>query len=360
MSEPSPAERDAAAAPPEAAAPPVEPAPRDFGASLRAAREAASLTVPALAARLRLHVRQIEALERSDLAALPSLIYVRGFVRGCARELKIDAEPLLADLNRRAGVEPGAQSAPGARAFPLARFGDGSRPIIAIVIVLLVVAGIVGTVIPRRQSITTERGAAEAPAAAPRPAPPELADPAPAEAPAPAAAPAPAPTPTPPPESSDPVRPQALAAAPATTPPPAPRVAAAAGMPQPVQVAKTEARPPRPAVPAPGTAAAAAPAGGDTAAAPAGSAPVLAASAPEAPDLVLHVHSASWVEVVQSNGTTLLAQICAAGSVQEIKGKAPLRIVIGNAPAVDARYRGNPVDLARYANVNGVARFTLE
>jgi cytoskeleton protein RodZ len=348
MSEPSPAERDAAAAPPEAAAPPVEPAPRDFGASLRAAREAASLTVPALAARLRLHVRQIEALERGDLAALPSLIYVRGFVRGCARELKIDAEPLLADLNRRAGVEPGAQSAPGARAFPLARFGDGSRPIIAIVIVLLVVAGIVGTVIPRRQSITTERGAAEAPAAAPRPAPPELADPAPAEAPAPA------------PEGSDSVRPPTLATTPAPTPLPAPRVAPAAGVPPPAQVAKTDARPLLPPVPAPGTAAAAAPAGGDTAAEPAGSAAVLAASAPDAPDLVLHVHSASWVEVVQSNGTTLLAQICAAGSVQEIKGKAPLRIVIGNAPAVDARYRGNPVDLARYANVNGVARVTLE
>jgi len=74
----------------------------------------------------------------------------------------------------------------------------------------------------------------------------------------------------------------------------------------------------------------------------------------------LHVRAEAWVEVVQSNGTTLLSQICPAGSVQTVKGTPPLRVVIGNAALVEVNYRGAAVDLGRYTNVNGVARLTLE
>ena len=106
------------------------PAQADFGSALRTAREAAGISVSTLAGRLRLHVKQIEALERNDLASLPTLIYVRGFIRSCARELRIAPEPLLADLDRRAGVVPGSIAPPVAGSFQLSRFGDGSRPII--------------------------------------------------------------------------------------------------------------------------------------------------------------------------------------------------------------------------------------
>ena len=85
-----------------------------------------------------------------------------------------------------------------------------------------------------------------------------------------------------------------------------------------------------------------------------------AAAASDGATLVLRVHAASWVEVVQANGTSVFSQICPAGSVQTLHAEPPLRIVVGNAAAVDAQYRGNAIDLNRYANANGVARFTLQ
>jgi cytoskeleton protein RodZ len=335
----------------------------DFGAVLRAAREAAGITVPTLASRLRLHVRQIEALERSDLAALPTLIYVRGFLRSCARELKIDVVPLLADLDRRAGVVPGAPLTPSGSSFHLARLGDGSRPIIALAIVALIVAGVIGTLWPRRASVPPKPAIAETPV--PAPAPP-AADAAAASAttgampdPAPAVGTAARPAvpaavgtlvpaaPAPPSATSATNRPLVKAA----PPPPtdahvaaAPKVAIAPAGPAGAKpVAAPTAAPASAPVPAP--------------------APVLATTAVAAAGdatLVLRVHASSWVEVVQANGTSVFSQICPAGSVQTVHAEPPLRIVVGNAAAVEAQYRGNAVDLNRYANANGVARFTLQ
>jgi cytoskeleton protein RodZ len=319
MNDPTPpAPIEEVQAPDSAEAP--EPAAADFGASLRAAREAAGITVATLASRLRLHVKQIDALERADLAALPSLIYVRGFVRSCARELKIDPLPLLDDLNRRAGVLPGAPAAPAGGGFPLARLGDGSRPIIAISLVVLVVAGVVGTLWPRRATVNP-------PAAAPISAPP-LAEPSPAVPEPSTGATGPAGAGTGAVPGAEPAHgPSASTDKPGANKPLAPGATETVGPPE-----------PEPAAPA-------------------------AAAAQAAPDtdaLVLHVHAPSWVEVVQANGTSVFSQICPAGSVQTLRGVPPLRIVIGNAAAVDARYHGAPVDLNRYANVNGVARFTLQ
>jgi cytoskeleton protein RodZ len=319
MNDPAPpAPVEDAQAPGSAEAP--EPAAADFGASLRAAREAAGMTVPTLASRLRLHVKQIEALERADLAALPSLIYVRGFVRSCARELKIDPLPLLDDINRRAGVLPGAPVAPSNGGFPLARLGDGSRPIIAISLVVLVVAGVVGTLWPRRATVST-------PAVAPISAAP-LAEPAPAVA-------------EPPPGAAGPAE-AGAGALPGTEPAHGPTVSTdKPGAIKPLAPRAADiAGPPEPEPAAPATAA--------------------VQPAPDTDALVLHVHAPSWVEVVQADGTSVFSQICPAGSVQTLHGVPPLRIVIGNAAAVDARYHGAPVDLNRYANVNGVARFTLQ
>ena len=76
--------------------------------------------------------------------------------------------------------------------------------------------------------------------------------------------------------------------------------------------------------------------------------------------LVLKAKASAWVEVVQADGATLLSQICAAGSVQTVKGTAPLKLVVGNAALVDAQYRGAPLDLASHASSNGVARMTLD
>jgi len=75
--------------------------PSSFGARLVAARESAGLSVGDMAARLRLHVNQVRALESEDLARLPEAAYVRGFVRSYARSLGIDPAPLVDDFNSK-------------------------------------------------------------------------------------------------------------------------------------------------------------------------------------------------------------------------------------------------------------------
>jgi len=351
MNDPTPTPEISQGPLPETVAP---AAAGDFGAALRAAREAAGISVPTLAGRLRLHVRQIEALERSDLTALPTLIYVRGFVRSCARELRIDVAPLLEDLDRRAGVVQGAPLAPSGGGFHMARLGDGSRSIVAIALVVLVIAGIIGTLWPRRAGVPPKPVVAEAP-------PPSAAIPAPdagtspsstaglaagpsaaAESPvltgAPSSAPSVIPANNPP---GAPARaPAATAAVPASTPVSRPPVKPAPPIPA---DARTATAPLAAAAPAPAPAAVPEP-----------------AAAADGATLILHVHASSWVEVVQANGTSVFSQICPAGSVQTVHAEPPLRIVVGNAGAVDAQYRGAAIDLNRYANANGVARFTLQ
>jgi cytoskeleton protein RodZ len=310
-----------------------EPLPADFGAQLRAAREAAGISVPTLAMRLRLHVKQVDALERCDLAALPALIYVRGFVRSVARELKIDPAPLLADLDRRAGVPAPTASSEASGSWRMIRFGDSSKPLIALVIGLLVVAGIVGMLLPRRPAKVAAAAPVAAAPAAEIPAPagermeaggsealPSMTE----SAPAPAAS---VPAPVAPPAAPAP-RPETRAAAPRSAPPAV--AAPAIAVPAPVVAPVVETPPPPPAAPA-----------------------------PAADALVLHVRATSWVEVVQANGSSVFSQICLAGSEHTIRGTPPLKVTIGNAAAVDAQFRGAAVDLASHANANGVARLTL-
>lgn len=68
------------------------------GQQLRAAREARGLQIDDVANVLRFSPRQIELLEADRYDDLPGATLVRGFVRGYAKLLKLDANPLLAAL----------------------------------------------------------------------------------------------------------------------------------------------------------------------------------------------------------------------------------------------------------------------
>jgi cytoskeleton protein RodZ len=83
-------------------------APASFGGRLAWERQRAGLTVTDIAARLRLHPKQIHAIEQENLEGLPEAAYVRGFVRSYARIVGIDAAPLLADLNTRIAPPAGS------------------------------------------------------------------------------------------------------------------------------------------------------------------------------------------------------------------------------------------------------------
>lgn len=68
---------------------------RGGGRLLREAREAAGLTIQEAAARVRMPVHVVEALERGDWAGIGAPVFVRGQLRSYARLLKVDLEPML-------------------------------------------------------------------------------------------------------------------------------------------------------------------------------------------------------------------------------------------------------------------------
>ncbi|MBI5937860.1 MAG: helix-turn-helix domain-containing protein [Betaproteobacteria bacterium] len=66
-----------------------------IGPKLAATRAAKGLSTAEVAAKLRLGVRQVEALEADAFEQLPGEVFVRGFVRNYARFLELDPEELL-------------------------------------------------------------------------------------------------------------------------------------------------------------------------------------------------------------------------------------------------------------------------
>src|SRR5512137_354011 len=74
------------------------------GATLRQAREAAGLPPEALAQRLRLEPRVIEALEAEAYDRLPGPAFTKGYIRSVAKELGIDPAPLLAQYTSLSNV----------------------------------------------------------------------------------------------------------------------------------------------------------------------------------------------------------------------------------------------------------------
>ena len=70
----------------------------ELGERLRQAREEQGLSLADVEKRTHIRTALLDALEHEDFARLPELVYVRGFVRGYAGVLGLDAAPLLALL----------------------------------------------------------------------------------------------------------------------------------------------------------------------------------------------------------------------------------------------------------------------
>jgi cytoskeleton protein RodZ len=84
-------------------------------------------------------------------------------------------------------------------------------------------------------------------------------------------------------------------------------------------------------------------------------------AAPSGPvsTLVLTYDGVSWIQVTQSDGTVIASHTSPAGSADHISGTLPMRVTIGNAPAVRLVFRGQPIDLAPYTQADLVAHLTL-
>ena len=71
---------------------------RSVGEILRHAREDQNLTLDQVSKALHIRARFLEALEATDIRALPSLAQSRGFLRLYAEHLGLDARPLAGAL----------------------------------------------------------------------------------------------------------------------------------------------------------------------------------------------------------------------------------------------------------------------
>ncbi|MBL8491252.1 MAG: DUF4115 domain-containing protein, partial [Rhodocyclaceae bacterium] len=80
---------------------------------------------------------------------------------------------------------------------------------------------------------------------------------------------------------------------------------------------------------------------------------------PAARQLQFAFSGASWVEVRDGTGRTLMSQNNLAGTRQAVIGHPPFQVVVGNAPQVKLQYGDAEVDLTPHTRAE-VARFSLE
>ena len=271
------------------------------GEALSRAREARGLALADVAQQLKFNPRHLEALEANRFQALPGGgTFARGMVRGYARLLKLDPEPLLEQLSGRFEAP---DSADLAQRFsePVPFSDSGRRSTLVYLAVSVVVLGFVGLV---AYEWHRERNA-----------PPPLAA-----------------------QTPQPARPVAVPVQPAAAPV-AEAQAAAAPASQPIaKQAKSQPKETKVAAAKPADEPKSIGGGGR---------------------IVLRCEEESWIEVKDAADRTLISSLNSAGSERVVEGKAPFTLVIGNAQHVRVSYNNKPVDLAPHTKVE-VARFILE
>lgn len=257
------------------------------GRALARLREERKLSVADVAQRLKYGVRQIEALEAEQFDRLPGATFVRGMVRGYAKLLETEAEPILGALEDR--YAPGEVSLDlRAKRVPFPQGGKRSGTRIYLFLSLFVLVAVAGVLYEWRMgALPLAKLAHQTPTAAPEPA----------------------------------AAPAATAVAPepaVTTPPPVDAAEKA-----PVTAAAVPAEQQQPQAQAPGAEA----------------------------RLRLEFAGESWVEIKDGDGKMLMSQLNPTGSRRVISGRLPLSLVIGNAANVRLTYNDKPVDLKPYIQI---------
>lgn len=309
------------------------------GGRLRAAREAAGLSVDAVAHQLKLAPRQVTALEEDDWQRLPGRTFVRGFARNYARFVQLDPDAVLALLP--ASDAAPALSRPTLAASPRA-IGEipaervakpgAARWVVALLLLAAVAAAAYYELArptlrlpPLLASLVGEHKAAQ---------PETVSSPKPART-------ASAPTST---TASKPA--DAMPASPAATA--APTASSSTAASSGVTVLPTPSTDTTAANEAPTATTTAATANAPSAPPPGGEAP-----------LVLTFKGTSWAEVKDAKGRVVLQMTGGAGMTQTVSAIPPLELALGNAPEVGVTFRGQALDLSAYTRGN-VARVSLQ
>jgi cytoskeleton protein RodZ len=278
------------------------------GARLRAAREAAGLSLDQVAQQLKLAPRQVKALEEESFGELPGRTFSRGFVRNYARLLHLDAQDLLAhlpDVAQAPALESPTLHSTGSMIAELPS-ASASRPglgrwLIPLILIGCIVAaaayewyrgGLTSTSEPARAvSDATDRRAPAAAVSLPNP----------------------------------------LASFPQTAAP---------------QGTQPQAAPPAASM-------------RDSVATSVSGVAVPASAAPGDATLLLTYQGPSWTEIRDRSGQIIVSRLVMPGSVEPVKGVPPFDIILGNAHVVTLVFRGKSVDLSPYTRQN-VARLTLQ
>jgi cytoskeleton protein RodZ len=299
------------------------------GELLRQAREKAGLSLGDVASRLRMGVKQVRALEQDDYAALPTGTFLRGFVRNFAKEVGVKTEVALnllaethqaaASITASAVVMPAQQNinvaAPGGEfATPRARL------LIAIaigVLLLTVVWWWWEYVRPHRADGGRAKTAVEETAVSTSIAAPLLT--------APSVEVAPTQETIPASQLSKQIADNSVSSAPVALSSPTTSV----NVPPPTATGEVMAIRPS---------------------------PVLTAGSGQ---LGFTFSGESWIEVVDRNGKSLLDRKFKRGDAEEVVGRAPFSVVIGNAQATRMAYNGKEIDLAPHTRAS-VARLNVK
>lgn len=312
---------------------------------LRAVREERGMSLGQVSAHLKLTPRQLEAIERGDLSALPGSAFSRGFVRNYARFLGLDPAPFVALIDAVEGSEPQGIST-DVYSTSLGRMPTTGRShfsALPAALLVLVLAGVLGTGWYNHWFESREESALLGKAEQSEPVEP-------------------ASTPLGTVQSAMSVEsaPSQAASLPAET-------VAASG------VAVTQSLPVAQSSTVEATVKAVTVQSGVPAArqsqpvVAAASAPRVTQSVPSVaqsvtsglPRIVLAFDGDSWVNVSDATGKSVFSRLNQAGAVQEVQGNGPFTLVIGNAPQVHMTWRGKPVDLTPYIK-GDVARITVQ
>lgn len=289
------------------------PGDMPVGAKLKSAREAAQLAVVDIAQHLKLGARQVEALEEGRWDQLPGQTFIRGFVRNYARQLNLDPQPLMAQLDavlklpaHELNVPHGL---PDTVPYHGSNTGRGDRRVIFMGLGAFILAALVYFLLPNdlqalredAKSLLDSLARKETPPAAPVANTPEPVFP-------------PGTTP------QQVMTPQTLQPADA-----------------PASPAVVEEKAETPSV-------------------------TTAEKAPESTSTVglrVDVQRESWIEVRDAERKVIFSQRLLAGSQKLIEAKGPLTLHVGYAPGVKLTWQGHAVDLQAHTR-GDVARLTLE
>ncbi|WFR78351.1 helix-turn-helix domain-containing protein [Janthinobacterium rivuli] len=295
------------------------------GAQLKAQREALGWPVEQVADQLKLAPRQVIALEEGDMAALPNVAVVRGFVRAYAKVVRLDAAPLVAMIE----VHPAPAQDPAApvrreisATFSESRFpsmtqrSSNQTPLWIAGAVAVVVSAAFGAYklgyVPA--SLLSSQAGKETAHAEVGPVETTLIKPG---------------------QDLTPVQSPSV---PLISVPPPPGNDTQTGAPATTASAPAAAEVPPAAVPAPATAVVTPPAATATTTAAVG-----------ANALVLKVEQDSWVEIRRPGSAPLISRMVKAGSTETFDITGPATLVVGKPGVVQATLRGAKLELPTVA-----------